>query len=430
MRSLGVTYDHMQRERRSPRAAFIFRVSAAAMTMFLAWGCAAPKPLTAQEQIAVWLSESPRTIAVSVDPVLPEASLVSRNHHGGERVGRGVAAAGTGAVASILVGCVSIPLFGCFFGVVAAPVVAVYGAVRGATSVQSTDQYHPLAAAQGAPEMLTGNGVIDLPAMLATAVSERPVRAHTLRAVQYGKENESLSAAEVTLRLRFYAFQLLGDVGNDPEVALQLKVASEVQTSTSSGVWGEYSYAGSRRRVSSWRADDTRLFREEINLAVRSLATDIAKDLGSPHSLAATFKAEQNAVHRSTTAYRYPAGAYAPRRDHVPNLRELGKIEDGDIFPAGGLYADHNSVSHTPGDDDIEMWFVVKLPSPSAKGEGSYAAKVKINCSAGAFSVDLSMTSATEYGSFPAITWQEHSPPLVVDKPSAPLASAVRAVCK
>jgi hypothetical protein len=43
------------------------------LAMLFAAGRAASQPPTPQQHIAVWLSESPRTIAVSVNPKLPEA---------------------------------------------------------------------------------------------------------------------------------------------------------------------------------------------------------------------------------------------------------------------------------------------------------------------------------------------------------------------
>jgi hypothetical protein len=54
----------------------------------------------------------------------------------------------------------------------------------------------------------------------------------------------------------------------------------------------DYAYSGSRRRVSEWAADDARLFREEIAIAIRTIATEIAQDLHSSPSASAVSRVQ------------------------------------------------------------------------------------------------------------------------------------------
>lgn len=409
MQSLGVTFDHMGRER--CRA---LRPSWALLTVLLAGGCAAPKPPTPQEQVAAWLSDSPRTIAVSVDPKLPQASLVSRDHHTGARVGYGVLGAAEGALVTIGGGCrVGGPL-GCLAGAFLAPIGAVVGAVVRSGKVQSTEDSHPIGAAQGAAEMLAANRVIDLPAMLAAAVSERPVRPHTLHAVQYNIENKSLATAEGTLRLQVYGFDFLGAVGDDPEVALMLKVGAEMHTSTITAGWGGYTYEGSRRRVSAWLADDARRLREESNLAVRSLASDIRQDLNSPRSLKerSWYSMRDNSeqtITRATEWQRRIAAAKAREE-----FRPLGRIDKaGDALPSGALYVAIHTFRKL-GQDDSGAWLVVNFDAPTQKGESSYVADTKAMCATGALSVNWWVTWSKENGQGNAI--DSATPPRAGDR--------------
>src|ERR687883_951621 len=83
-------------------------------------------PPTAHEEVAVWLAEAPRTIAVEVDREVPQAMLRTRDHHVGKRVGHGVGGAAVGGVYTVAAGCAGGPI-GCLIGVIFAPVGMVIG---------------------------------------------------------------------------------------------------------------------------------------------------------------------------------------------------------------------------------------------------------------------------------------------------------------
>jgi len=79
--------------------ALVSRQSAAVLALLFAAGCAT-KPPTQKEEVSVWLSESPRAIAIKVEPQLPSPSIGTRDHQGGKRVAKG-AAAGAGGAAGL-----------------------------------------------------------------------------------------------------------------------------------------------------------------------------------------------------------------------------------------------------------------------------------------------------------------------------------------
>lgn len=81
------------------------RVASVCGVAALATGCATQWP-TQQEEVQVWLSEAPRTVAVKTAPELPTSSVRVRDHRAGERVGQGVKGALGGAGMSLYAGCV------------------------------------------------------------------------------------------------------------------------------------------------------------------------------------------------------------------------------------------------------------------------------------------------------------------------------------
>src|SRR5687767_15703724 len=82
----------------------------------LATGCATQWP-TPQDEVAVWLSETPRTVAVNTAPALPASSMRVRDHRAGQRVGQGAVGAVGGAGMSVVAGCMGGPI-GCAVGVI------------------------------------------------------------------------------------------------------------------------------------------------------------------------------------------------------------------------------------------------------------------------------------------------------------------------
>src|SRR5438105_9178523 len=130
-------------------------LSVAALLVLACVGCATkPLPLpTAREELEVWLSEAPRTIAVRMDQDVPTAVVRSRDYHTGERVGGALGGAVGGGLYTVAAGCLGGGPLGCIFGVVLAPVGMVVGGVAKASKVQSTDSLSAVTEAAGAPEM-------------------------------------------------------------------------------------------------------------------------------------------------------------------------------------------------------------------------------------------------------------------------------------
>lgn len=248
-------------------------------------GCATRLP-TPEEQIAVWLSEAPRTLSVYVDHKLPQPSVRSRDHKVGERIGSGVDTRARNVAGAIGQLCLVAGPLGCVFGVVAAPFAIAIGATVRAAKVKSVDQSHPIEAAQGAPALfeLTGK-TIDVRALLAerVAAEARAERVHVLQVARGDAQGDAPPKADGELKLYLQAVELFGGTGDDPHVALILRVRADMRTPDAESLgWGDFAYEGPARLVSEWSVDDARLFREEFAVAVRKIATQIVHQLAPP----------------------------------------------------------------------------------------------------------------------------------------------------
>jgi len=245
-------------------------------------------PPTAHEEVAVWLTEAPRTLAVEVDRDLPKAVVRTRDHHVGQRLGSGVWGAATGGVLTVAAGCAGGGPIGCLLGAMVAPAGMVIGGVAGASKVQSTDALQPAAAAGNGPARMNVPQGVDFAQLLEQQV------------VSYGdgkgrlKLHSSASAAaadEAILRLRITDLELFGDPGDDPSLALIVRVAAEVRLPSGTSVnWGPYDYTGSSRYVSTWLKNDAALFRKELQLVARDVAKRASVDLRAAPSREAVAK--------------------------------------------------------------------------------------------------------------------------------------------
>ena len=249
----------------------------------------ATKPPTPEEQIAVWLAEAPRALSISVDRQLPHAGVHMHDAKIGERIGSGLGQGSVVALRLVLELCVQMPVLGCYIGAAAAPFGFALGAVVGAAAVDSVDAYHPPEAFQGAPALfaLTGNE-IDLPSMLAedVATEARSAGDDLRHPAQSRVQGGAPSRADGEVKLSFERFDFIGNVGEDPSVALFLRVRAGVHTPEAEWYsWDEFAYKGSSHTFSEWGANDARLFRDEIAVAVRNIATQIVKRLGSSTSV-------------------------------------------------------------------------------------------------------------------------------------------------
>lgn len=245
-------------------------------------------PPTAHEEVAVWLAEAPRTLAVEVDRELPPAVVRTRDHHVVQRVGAGVGGAALGGAYTLAAGCVGGGPIGCLLGAMVAPVGMVIGGVAGAAQIQSTDALKPAAAAGNGPARMNVPPGVDFPHLLEQQV------------VSYGDGKGRLKlhssaiargADEAILRLRITDLELFGEAGDDPSLAFIVRVAAEVRLPSGTSVnWGPYEYTGSAHYVSTWLKDDAALLRKELQLVARDVAKRTSVDLRAVPSREAVAK--------------------------------------------------------------------------------------------------------------------------------------------
>jgi hypothetical protein len=288
------------------------KLSAAIGVGLLCAGCASVEWPTPQEEVAVWLHEQPRVLAVSVDASLPTPRVLVRDHKAGERVGKGLGGAAMGAVMSLGAGCMYMGPFGCIAGVVVAPFAAVAGGVVGAVSVDSVDIPHPIIEAQGAPELY----------QLAVKPEEMQ-RVFTAALIAKGSDGEAVRLAQAAegggaLGLSFSAVDLFGDVGEDPSVALLLGARVDVTTPDTTGYrYVELAYQSSRRRISEWKADEGKLLRDELASAADAMAEKAVQKLRTAPTSAAVEKVE-HARDRRREAAAVAAAAPPAKLEFVP----------------------------------------------------------------------------------------------------------------
>ena len=267
------------------------------LMLLLAAGCAI-QPSTPEEQISAWLSEAPRKLVVRVERKLPQLGIPrSIDTRFGERVGTGAGQAAYGAAYTIVEFCRG-GLAGCTLGVMAAPFVALGGAIAGAARVDSVDSTHPILFE------LKGKK-LDIPGLLEESIVAQALAAGgQVVAAPGNAQGESLSEPDGELTLHFHAFELLGGDGPDPSVSLALRIRAEMRTpAAASRGWRDFSYEGSAHPISQWQADNARLLQTEILVAVREIAARLATQLGSSAPSIAVSAAGAPAISAAALAF-------------------------------------------------------------------------------------------------------------------------------
>ena len=297
--------------------------------LIAASGCASSPP-TSKERAGVWLAEAPRTLALHVDHALPQPSLRSRDYKAGERVGKG-AVSGLGLAArGVLEMCIRVPVIGCAIGAVMSPVTFTVGAVVGAASVKSVDSYHSIDEARGAPELLKrGNKAIDVPALLEQDVlaTAKALPRHVLYPAHGDGGDGARPKPDGELRLGFSIFELFGDAGDDPSVALVLRARADMRTPDDGSLWmGDFDYQSSSRRVSDWAADDAQLFRKDVDEGVSQIAAQIVKALGARPSKATIDKVVAFRTRTASPVEVAPPAAAANAAAAAPVERETAGL--------------------------------------------------------------------------------------------------------
>lgn len=289
------------------------KLSAAIGVGLLCAGCASVEWPTPQEEVAVWLHEQPRVLALQVDSALPTPQVRVRDHKAGERVGKGALGGVAGAGLTVVAGCHAGPI-GCLAGIVAAPVGAVVGVVVGAVSVDSVDNYHPIIEAQGAPELYQkAVKAEELQALFAAAMLAESAKGegHGLQLAAAGDSGGKLSFS-------FSAIDLFGEVGEDPSVSLLLTGSATVTTPEATAHrYVDLAYQGSRRRVSEWKADEGKLFSEELASAAQAIAQKTLQQLRTAPPSGALEKV-QHARSRRREAAAVAAAAPPAKLEFVP----------------------------------------------------------------------------------------------------------------
>ena len=253
--------------------------------LLVAAGCATP-PSTPEERAAAWLAESPRTLALQVEPDIPAPRIRYADRPIDGRRGSAAEAAGGAAVGSIAGGCAIFPPFGCVLGLVAAPFVATGAAIIhtvGTPRADSAADYRACDAPAGVAA-LCSEGVVagDIAARLNGAALAAAGKPH--RAVRLVPGSEA-RAAEGELFLGVEAIDLVA-TGSDlsaPDLTLSLAFRLRV---TARGGGGQTSstvaYESERLPASEWRKDGSRRLREEIAKAVDSTAAGFVTALDAP----------------------------------------------------------------------------------------------------------------------------------------------------
>jgi hypothetical protein len=127
---------------------------------------------------------------------------------------------------------------------------------------------------------LSAQGV-DPAALLSEAIflQREKTRHYLSPAPPDGENKSSLASGNGLLKVYFVAFELSGEIGPDARVALVVTTRAQLQTPTGEKPWDDFTYEGKARTVSEWNADDARLFREEIRLALGAAATHVVGTL-------------------------------------------------------------------------------------------------------------------------------------------------------
>jgi hypothetical protein len=241
--------------------------------------CGSSEPPDPKERIAEWLFEAPRTIAVRVDPILPYPTFET---HISTAMDRAEEEAAAGVMGSIEAGLRTGDLYGMAAGLILAPVFAAGGAIYGAVTAEPLKEYHAVELVEGAPALFqaVGDGAELRGLLTEMLAAQSDSRGHELRPVDadetfaYGTVPAD---ADALLTLSVSTLGLVGRVEEDPNVKLILRgLAHMVTRDAGSAYWNDWSYESANRRVSRWRADDARRFREEVARAAEVIARRLA----------------------------------------------------------------------------------------------------------------------------------------------------------
>ncbi len=250
-----------------------------------------------------------RTIGVAAMDHTFEPKLQEREPHVGARAGKGALLGGAiGAVAAIFVLAVGFaggPFGGALssvfiaeYGLVIAGVGAAIGApigagVGAATAKPVSVTERPLAGFKGASELFPdalGGQTLEQ-ALRDRVLKIAPARtADALRSVPAEHDATYVhlrqDALDGLIQLRLLEYGFVGQKGEDPRVALRITAYATTQFIRQERVVSAHTrdwvYEGKRRKLSTWMADDGRLFREELDKAVQELGEQVINDLFLP----------------------------------------------------------------------------------------------------------------------------------------------------
>jgi hypothetical protein len=258
-------------------------VSLLSILIFIAGCTTAYTPPPPKDEFSVWLSEAPRTIALDVDPELPRPDLMSRDRKVGERIAKGAGGGIAGAGYVFLSGCASGGPFGCLAGLLLSPVGFVAGAAGGAVSVDTEVTHQPLSDQKGAASVFEPKGKpLKIPKILSTSIlaAGAKVSSHVILVAGKYESGKVNSRIDAKLNISLSTLSLLGEVGKNPSLALAVKGSAYLSApAIPRNSYYTFSYEGSSRLLSEWRANNSLLFRKEITKATKIMASEIVNNL-------------------------------------------------------------------------------------------------------------------------------------------------------
>ena len=246
---------------------------------------------TSQERIAMWLSDAPRTLALEVESGVPDMYVRMRDYQMQNRGAEAKKYAGEVPREAIHEKCNAV--FGvlrpldCVLTVIMTPLYAASGAIVGAFSVDSRNIDNPLSAAKGATELLeVGVVTNDISAHLTFAIVAAAKRSrHAIRSIEGSRPADW---GGLTVRVKEIDLVSPDDPGGeDPEVRVEVNLSMAVHLPRDEDIWqANLAYTeGVTRRISEWRKDNAKLFREELTQEVDSLTVAAVSTLDAAPGL-------------------------------------------------------------------------------------------------------------------------------------------------
>lgn len=243
-------------------------------------GCAQEPPdpgVKAQQAIAEWLHEGPRTIAVGAKRDTLEVRYWTEESAALSGAGEG---AGKGALAMLYGGVLTGDPYGLILGILLMPVGAIGGAVIGAATAEPeivrTGVLTDVAEANPLSEVFAKR-------YLGMAVRDQVIRRarddtrHLVFAAPPAHARPGHPPA-ARLDIAVVRLGLAGNDADDPRAVLTMTVDAAFRGPASTR-YERFEYDGSRRRLSDWTENGAVLFREALDDAIDDIARRVVAEM-------------------------------------------------------------------------------------------------------------------------------------------------------